>query len=201
MSLRSKVLMGCLCALIVIDGGGCRGTWEFFDVDRCATIPSGAIPAPVGTHVNAWQDGQVASAAKDRGVFYQNEFLPKSAELSPSGREHVVEAVQQSLYNSVPIVVEQSSDPALDGARLQTVHATFASAGVVLAPEQIFVAKPAAHGFDGFRAQQAVRSSMINGGGGMAGGGGMGGGGMGGGGMGGGGGGMGGGGFGGGGIF
>lgn len=197
MSLRLKVLIGCLCAIVVVDGGGCSGTWKYFDVDRCATIPSGAIPVPAGTHVNAWQDGQVASAAKDRGVFYQNEFLPKSAELSPSGREHVIEAVQQALYNSVPIVVEQSSDPALDGARLQAVHATFESAGVVLAPEQIFVAKPAALGFDGFRAQQAVRSSMNNGGGGM-GGGGMGGGGMGGGGMGGGG--MGGG-FGGGGIF
>jgi hypothetical protein len=197
MSFQSKLLIGCLPTIIAMSCGGCSGTWKCFDVDRCATIPSGAIPVPAGTHVHAWQDGQVASAAKDRGVFYQNEFLPKSAELSPSGREHVVEAVQQALYNSLPIVVEQSSDSALDGARLQAVHATFASAGVVLAPEQIFVAKPAAHGFDGFRAQQAVRSSMMSGGGGM-GGGGMGGGGMGGGG---GGGGMGGGGFGGGGMF
>ena len=178
--------------------GGCSGMWKFFDVDRCAAIPSGAIPAPAGTHVNAWQDAQVASAAKDRGVFYQNEFMPKSPELSPSGREHLIEAIQQSQYNSSPIIVEQTSDPVLDGARLQALHATLASAGVILSPDQLFVAKPAAHGFDGFRAQQAVRASMMNGGGGMGSGGmgagsGMGGGGMTGGGTGGG--------FGGGGIF
>lgn len=199
MSRPSQLLIGILFTLAVIQFcSGCSGTWKFFDVDRCAKIPSGAIPAPVGTHVNAWQDAQIASAARDRGVFYQNEFMPKSPELSPSGRQHLMEAVQQSLYGSMPIIIEQSTDPALDAARLQALHTTFASAGVVLSPEQIFVAKPTSRGLDGFRAQQAVRSSMNNGGAGGMGGGGMGGGGGGGGGMSGGG--MGGG-FGGGGIF
>ncbi len=183
--------------LLLVTSAGCKSPWKLFDVDKCADIPSGAIPAPVGSHVNNWQEAQIASAVKDRGVFYQNEFLPKSPELSAAGREHVMEIVNRTLYASVPIVVEQSDNPELDGARLQIVHAAFASVGIVLSAEQLFVAKPPARGLDGFRAQQAVRASMSNTGVGGGQGGGFGGGGLGGGGLGGGGQ----GGFGGGGIF
>ena len=169
---------------------GCR-------VDECASIPKGAIPPPAGRHVQLWQQAQTASAAADQGVFYQNEFLSKSAKLTSSGEEHVAKLIHRSLADSIPIVVEASQDPTLDEARRQQLGTTFADVGVNLQQEQISIGKPAARGLDGFRAQQAVRSSMGNGGGGGMGGGGMGGGGMGGGGMGGGG--MGGGGMGGGG--
>ena len=177
---------------------GCQCLWNTFHVDRCATNPKGAIPAPPGSHIAQWQRAQVASASADLGVFYQSEFLNKSGELSPSGHEHVAKMIQRSLAGQSPVIVEPSSNPQQDEVRLASLQQAFASGGITLGPDQIFIAKPAAHGLDGFRAQQTVRSSMMGNGGGM-GGGGMGGGGMGGGGMGGGG--MGGGGFGGGGAF
>ena len=165
-------------------------------VDECASIPKGAIPPPAGHHIHLWQQAQTASAAADQGVFYQNEFLAKSAKLSSSGEMHMAKLIHQSLAAAIPILVEASKDPMLDEARRQQLGTTFAEVGVNLQQEQISVGKPAARGLDGFRAQQAVRSSMGNGGGG-AGGGGQG---NTGGGMGGGGGGAGGG-FGGGGLF
>ena len=180
---------------------GCHAVWNPFHVDRCASIPKGAIPAPAGSHVAEWQRAQVESASADLGVFYQNEFLNKSGELSPSGHGHVAKMIQRSLVGRVPVVVEASNNAPQDEARLASLQQAFANAGIALGPDQIFVAKPAAHGLEGFRAQQIVRSSMGNGGAG-GGGGGQGGGGMGGGGLGGGGGAVGGGGgFGGGGAF
>lgn len=144
---------------------GCQGVWNTFHVDRCASIPKGAIPAPPGVHVNKWQRAQVASASADLGVFYDNQFIPKSAELSPSGQEHVARLVQQSLTNSIPVIVEPSPSASQNDARLLAVQRAFANHGVELGSEQLYIAKPAARGLDGFRAQQVMRSSMGNGGG------------------------------------
>ena len=172
MRLRTRLRIGVIVLSLAGCGIlGCKNGWQPFNVDRCASIPSGAIPAPAGRHVGLWQRAQVASASADLGVFYQNEFLPKSSSLSPSGEEHVDRLVQQSLINSVPIVVERSSDSERDEARLQSLQTAFANVGIALPPEQICIAKPAARGLDGFRAQQAVRASLGSGSGGQGGGG------------------------------
>ena len=166
---------------------GCHHFPGAHSIDRCATIPKGAIPAPVGSHVDAWQRAQIVSASADLGVFYRNEFQEDSPELTESGTVHVWKMAQNNLANAVPVIVEFSGDEQQDAARLETLQREFANAGIVLGPNELYVAIPAARGLEGFRAQQVMRSSMGNRGGGGnmgnqsmgTGGGGMGGGGMG----------------------
>lgn len=151
---------------ICLSACGCKQLPDTWSVDRCATIPSGAIPAPAGNHVDAWQRAQIASASADQGVFYRNEFQKDSAELTEFGRTRVWKMAQNNLANAVPVIVEFSGDEQQDAARLETLHREFAKAGIVLAPNELYVAIPAARGLEGFRAQQVMRSSMGNRGGG-----------------------------------
>lgn len=182
--------------LMIVSFTGCSVNQGIFKVDRCADVPSGAVPAAPGNHVCQWQQAQVRSASADLGVFYQADFVDQSDRLSPAAEQHVARLVQQGSLGLVPLILEPSDDPQRDAARTVMMASAFNAAGAPLTPEQIRIAHPAALGLKGFRAQQVARTASRVGsqGGGQGGGqsGGQGGGGMGGGGLGG---------FGGGGIF
>jgi uncharacterized membrane protein YgcG len=168
---------------------GCRMGDGICKVDRCADIPCGAIPAPAGSHVCEWQAVQVDSASADQGVFYQSDFVGKTAQLSPSAEQQVARLVEHGALDNLHLVLEPSSDPQRDTDRVYMLASAFSAAGFPMSTGQIQIAHPAALGLDGFRAQQIGRTAARSGnaGGGGTGGRGIGGGGMGGGGIGGGG--------------
>ena len=58
-------------------GGSGSRTWP--QVDACADIPKGAIPAPIGTHTNAYLNAQAEKAEPSDFVIYWNEFLADTA--------------------------------------------------------------------------------------------------------------------------
>lgn len=189
-SIKQLSLIGLFTAASI----GCKTNEGIFGVDKCATIPCGAIPAKPGSHVCQWQQAQVASAATDLGVFYQADFVGKTDQLGPAGAEHIARMTQQGLVAKVPVILEPSDDVSRDAMRTISLAAAFTNAGVPMMAEQIQVAYPPAIGLDGLRAQQVARTaSRIGGGQGNGQGGGQGGGGQGGSGQGGG--------FGGGGLF
>ncbi len=178
---RAKLLM-------VVSLAGCSSNQGICYVDRCADVPSGAIPGTPGQHLCQWQQAQVRSAAADMGVFYQADFIGKSDRLSPAAEQQVARLVQQGAIGVVPLVLEPSNDPAQDAARCTMIASAFVAAGAPVAAEQIRIAHPAALGLEGYRAQQVARAasrnggrggggqnSMGNGGGGIGGGGGLGG--------------------------
>ena len=155
---------------------GCRSGNGICDVDRCADVPCGAIPVGPGNHLCQWQQAQVASASTDLGVFYQADFVGKSAQLSPAAKIQVVRMAQQGASASVPVILEPSDDSRLDADRALTLASAFSAAGSPMSAEQIQAAYPPALGLDGFRAQQVARTASRNGsGGGGQGGGGFGG--------------------------
>jgi hypothetical protein len=192
-----------LAALAVALAAGC-GRFEKW-VDKCASIPKGAIPPPSYIHVNELADRQAAKAEVDDFAIYKYEWEGTSAKLNVTGRRHVRMIALRLRSESFPVVIETSTDAELDESRRQTVIAALAELDVPEVDELVKVDYPEAEPLKGVLAPIVGAGYVIGGqgqGGGM--GGGVGGGGLGGGfggGLGGGiGGGLGGGGFGGGGF-
>ncbi len=138
---------------------GCRTGQGICNVDRCADVPCGAIPAPAGSYLCNWQQAQVASASIDLGVFYQSDFVGDSVNLSPSAEQQVARLVQQGAVGTIPIVIEPSNDPQRDAGRVYMLASAFSAAGYPMSADHIQVAHPAAIGLEGFQAQQIAHYS------------------------------------------
>ncbi|WP_372717873.1 hypothetical protein [Novipirellula sp.] len=142
---------------------GCRSGQGIFQVDRCADVPSGAIPAKPGSHLCEWQQAQVQSASIDQGVFYQADFVGSTDQLSPAAEVQVARLVEQGAVGTVSLIVEPSGDPHRDAGRVTMLASAFSAAGASIAAEQIQVAFPPALGLEGFRAQQVARQASRSG--------------------------------------
>src|SRR6266550_4726593 len=86
------VLAGCMCrggscGDEGCGGGGLLGGGRF--IDKCATIPKGAIPQPIGTHTNELISRQVNKAEADQFVIYLYEWQGDTAFMGPFGARHV----------------------------------------------------------------------------------------------------------------
>jgi uncharacterized membrane protein YgcG len=194
---------------LLLASPGCQGTGcqdgncqdkSFFWSDRCSTIPKGAIPQPVGTHLRQIDAVQIKKADADHFVIYQYEWDRTGKDLSRSGKRHVEGLAARLATSACPVLIEPEGKPELDEARRQAVIVTLATKGIADADHRVLVDYPDAEALYGQTApliaygylrSSSSRTGGGGGGGGMGGGGG--GGGLGGGGMGGGGGGMGGG--------
>jgi hypothetical protein len=166
-----------------------------FWADRCSTIPKGAIPQPVGTHLRQLDSTQIAKADADHFVIYQYEWDRTGKMLSRSGKRHVEGLASRLAQAPCPVLIEPQGDAELDEARRQAVIFTLASKGIGDADQRVLVDYPDAEALYGQTAPLIAfgylrsSASMMGGGGGGGGGiGGGGGGGLGGGGIGGGGG-------------
>jgi hypothetical protein len=195
---------------LLLASPGCQGTncqdgtcqeKNFFWSDHCSTIPKGAIPQPVGTHLRNLDAVQIKKADADHFVIYQYEWDRTGKDLSRSGKRHVEGLARRIAESPCPVLIEPEGNAELDEARRQAVIFTLANKGITDADQRVLVDYPDAEALYGQTAPLIAfgylrsSASMMGGGGGGGGlGGGGGGGGIGGGGgLGGGGGGMGGG--------
>jgi len=153
----------CGAMMFLATSGGCRIDQGVFGVDRCADVPSGAIPSQPGYHLCEWQQAQVKSASTDLGVFYQADFIDKSDRLSPAAEQHVARLVQQGAIGTVPLILEPSDDSQRDASRAIAIASAFTAAGTPMSADQIQLANPPALGLEGYRAQQIARTASRNG--------------------------------------
>ncbi len=133
---------------------GCRASGGLFGVDRCADIPPGAIPQPVGTHVCQWQTAQQDRAERDDFVIFNLEWEAGGQVLGPKGKRHaecLAEAVEQVPY---PIVIATSDDAVLDETRRQHVIEMLAANGVEDPAARVVLGESEAEGLYG---PEAVR--------------------------------------------
>lgn len=142
---------------------GCSIGQGICHVDRCATVPCGAIPGNPGNHLCEWQQAQVKSAFADFGVFYQADFIDKSDRLSPAAERQVARLVQQGAIGTVPLILEPSDDSQRDASRVIMIASAFTAAGAPMSAAQIQIATPPALGLEGYRAQQVSRTASRNG--------------------------------------
>ena len=85
-----------------------------------------AIPdvQPLGSVVRAHYHTMQANAEAADFIFHRHEFVGKTAELTPSGKDHIVEVAARMRSAPFPVLVERSehnSDPEVDALRRETV--------------------------------------------------------------------------------
>src|ERR1700726_4103768 len=123
--------VGLLLASAGCQSPGCKdpncqeqGGPGFFWTDRCSTIPKGAIPQPVGTHLRQLDATQVIKADADHFVIYQYEWDRTGKALSRSGKRHVEGLASRLAGAPCPVLIEPEGDAELDEARRQAVIIT-----------------------------------------------------------------------------
>jgi|HubBroStandDraft_6_1064221.scaffolds.fasta_scaffold142658_3 hypothetical protein len=133
---------------------GCHQTGYVCPTDRCADIPSGAIPQPAGIYSCQWQTEQKLRAEQDKFVIYQYEWFQGGDQLGPAGRRHVETIAQRLDGVSYPVIVEKSDATKLDETRRTTVIAALTSFGATQAQQRVIFGYSEAEGLDG---PEAVR--------------------------------------------
>lgn len=99
--------------LLVLLMGGC----SFFEPDRCADIPAGAISAPPGAVLNEWLGAQAERAEADDFVIYESEWLADSAELGPLAKRRIARVAERVAAGENRLVVSRSDNTSLDEER------------------------------------------------------------------------------------
>ena len=133
-------------------------------IDNCADIPSGSLPAPLGTHVRSFQHAQTTKARGDSFVIYEKEWVssnsdPKefSTQLGPDGIRHLKQLVDALPGVEGPIVLEPTSNRKLgpdqrmelDERRYQQVVNQLGMEGVANPENRVIVAYSQAEGLYG----------------------------------------------------
>ena len=133
----------------------------------CAGIP---LPSPCGSRSMAvpnvvplgaiskahWHTMETNGEASDF-VLYRNEFVDQSSELSPYGRDHIMEIAARMPATPFPVLVQRSdnnSDPELDAARRDLVVRVLTDLGNTDAEARTFVSQPYSDGINSLEAEQ-----------------------------------------------
>ena len=120
-------------------GGCCQqvGGWLF----RRRTF---AIPdtLPLGSTVRAHYHTMETNAEASDFILHRYEFIDNTAELTPAGRDHVVEIAARAKQAPFPVLVERSennSDPELDAWRRNLIAQVLTDFGVPEANQRTVV--------------------------------------------------------------
>jgi hypothetical protein len=134
---------------------GCKydGGWAWC-TDQCADIPCGAIPPPAGTYSCRWQTEQAARAQQDFYVIHEYEWYLAGEKLGPDGRKHIGAIAAQLGDGPQRVIVAESDDQKLNGARKKAVVENLRQLGVVDAENRVLLGESQAEGLYG---QEAVR--------------------------------------------
>lgn len=132
-------------------------------IDKCASIPEGAIPVPAGTYLHEYQQTQANLAEADDFVFYRNEWLMDGTELGPAGSDHLTEILPRVGLTPHPVVIEPSDDnPQKDQERRLVIIDRLIAAGIPSAEELVHIGRPPyVQGTNGEEAE-IVRGQMLN---------------------------------------
>ena len=125
---------GCMDRMRGAIGNGC-GLFR----RRCFSVPD---TLPLGSTVRAHYHTMQTNAEASDFVLHRYDFVQSTAELSPSGRDHIVEIAARAKSAPFPIVVERSefnSDPELDAFRRNLVAQVLTDFGVAEANQRVFV--------------------------------------------------------------
>jgi len=152
---------GCMChGDGACDSGGLSALRGRFD--KCATIPAGAIPVPIGTHSNEIFDRQVAKGRADNFVIYLYEWSGDTANFGPFGSRHIDRIASQLPKENYPVVLEPDCDPAVNEARRLSTVAYLEQHGNPDASKVVVVGYPQAEGLYGDQAEPIYRRMLGN---------------------------------------
>lgn len=124
---------------VSMPGGCCRqaGSWLF--QRRTFAVPD---TLPLGSTVRAHYHTMEANAEASDFILHRYEFVYNTAELTPAGRDHIVEIAARAKSAPFPILVERSennSDPELDARRRNLIAQVLTDFGLPEANQRTIV--------------------------------------------------------------
>ena len=129
-------------------------------VDKCADIPPGAIPRPIGTHTNEIITRQVAKAEMDQFVIYLSEWAGDSANFGPFGSRHIERLAARLPHVAFPVVIEPDCDAGVNEARRLSIVAFLEQRGNANAAQVVRVGYPQAEGLYADEAERIYRQML-----------------------------------------
>jgi len=123
--------------------------WDLLHADRCADIPPGAIPRPLGSYACEWQRAQMDRAEIDDFVIYDHEWLDGGTKLGPFGQRHLTKLVPRLAMCPLPLIVARSQNMPLDEARRAALIEILLAQGFSDADQRVSIGYPLAWGLTG----------------------------------------------------
>lgn len=143
-------LLNLACGVAMLATVGCA------TCDECTVCEDPAIPAmhPLGAVSQAHYDAMQANGEAADFVISEGEFEPNSADLSPSGRDHILEVGARMGGTPFPILVEPSSsaNPQIDQMRRDMVVRVLTDLGNADAGHRTVISRPYSDGISGAEA-------------------------------------------------
>jgi hypothetical protein len=142
---------------------GCHGTSNWWCVDNCSSIPSGAIPPPPGTHVRGWQEVHAQEAEADDFVIYKHEWLNDGVKLGPYGSYHIRDIIKRVSHVPFPVIVQADVRAELNEARRREVVNLLTKYGIADAAQRVRVDFSQAEGLYGEEAERIYNEMILTG--------------------------------------
>lgn len=118
MNARAFAFYMAACAGSLIVAAGCCGPRE----SRMG--PAYDRPFPLGQVTDSFWETQQTNAEAADFIFYRNEFVQETTELTPGGRKHLLQVATRLPHVPFPVVIEEGKyelKPDVDAARRKAI--------------------------------------------------------------------------------
>ena len=159
--------------------GGCgTGHCSTSLFNKCADVPCGALPAPLGSFVRRFEKIQADKAEADDFIVYLCEWYMGGEDLGPYGEYHMKLMANRLAEVPFQVVVQPCPDRDQNERRKMKVIEALGASGFPDAPNRVVIAYPDVEGLDGNEApriyyqmlQRGIFNNRIGSGGGAGGG-------------------------------
>ncbi|MFG0297282.1 MAG: hypothetical protein ACF8PG_15350 [Maioricimonas sp. JB045] len=152
-------------------GGGLRGHFAHLNFVMFGWLhrKSNAIPEtlPLGSTVRAHYQVMETNAEAADFIFHRHDFVGATAELTPDGKDKVLEIAARMRSAPFPVLIERSennSDPELDAIRRTLIARILTDMGNPDANQRTVVATPYGPGYNALQAEPMYYRHILNGG-------------------------------------
>lgn len=150
-------------------GHGCGRGFCLGLMGRCYRR-SNAIPdtLPLGSTVRSHYQVMETNGESMDFIIHQHEFMGETAELTPDGKDHILEIAARMRSAPFPVVIERTwnnADPELDGHRRNLVAHILTDLGNPDAQHRTVVATSYGPGYNSVQAEPMYYQHVLSGGG------------------------------------
>lgn len=151
-------------------GSGCGRLSYWTSLGFCHRR-SGAIPQtlPLGSTVRSHYQVMQTNAEASDFIIHQHEFMGETAQLTPDGKDHVLEIAARMRSAPFPVLIERTwnnADPELDAHRRNLVAQILTDLGNPDAQQRTVVATAYGPGYNDVQAEPMYYQHVLSGGGG-----------------------------------
>ncbi|MFG0336027.1 MAG: hypothetical protein ACF8TS_21925 [Maioricimonas sp. JB049] len=159
------------CSSCAAHSGGFRGRLSQMNFVMFGWLhkKSNAIPEtlPLGSAVRAHYQVMETNGEAADFIFHRNDFVAETAELTPDGKDKILEIAARMRSTPFPVLIQRSennSDPELDAIRRTLVARILTDMGNPDANQRTIVATPYGPGYNAIQAEPMYYRHVLSGG-------------------------------------